>query len=329
MSRLASIGKGAAYTGGAIAAIGGALYAAEVLAARRVRRRDDPHAVDILAPVILPGHTLRTADGGSINVVETGNGPPIVLVHGVTLSMRTWVRQFPALSARGFRVIAVDQRGHGASIAGDSGHGVEHIGDDLALVLRELDLRDAILIGHSMGGIAVQSFAIRHPDVARERVRGLILLSTLCRTPVGSRSTQLRDAIEHVTRRAPDSTRLWKTKNLGFLLARIGFGREPYASEVELVRQMLRDCPHDTRVAATRSLIGIDLTDALAAISHPTLVVCGTADAITPPFHARQIHEAIAGSRLELVEGAGHMIMLERAELLHGLIHDFAREVAG
>jgi pimeloyl-ACP methyl ester carboxylesterase len=226
-------------------------------------------------------------------------------------------------------VIAVDQRGHGASIAGDSGHGVEHIGDDLALVLRELDLRDAILIGHSMGGIAVQSFAIRHPDVARERVRGLILLSTLCRTPVGSRSTQLRDAIEHVTRRAPDSTRLWKTKNLGFLLARIGFGREPYASEVELVRQMLRDCPHDTRVAATRSLIGIDLTDALAAISHPTLVVCGTADAITPPFHARQIHEAIAGSRLELVEGAGHMIMLERAELLHGLIHDFAREVAG
>lgn len=329
MSRLGSVGKGAAYAGGAVAAIGGALYAAEVLAARRVRKRDDPLADEILAPVILPGHTLRTADGGSINVVETGSGPPIVLVHGVTLSVRTWVRQFPALRARGFRVIAVDQRGHGASIAGDSGHGVEHIGDDLALVLRDLDLRDAILVGHSMGGIAVQSFVARHADLARERVRGIVLLSTLCKTPVGSQSTQLRDTIERFTRRTPDSTRLWKAKNVGFLLARIGFGREPYASEVELVRQMLRDCPHDTRVAATRSLIGVDLTAAITTITHPTLVICGTADALTPPFHARQIHDAIAGSRLELVEGAGHMIMLERAELLHDLIHDFAREVAG
>ena len=329
MSRLKSLGKGAAFAGGAAAAFGGALYTAEVLAARRVRRRPDEDAAVVLGPIVLPGRTVTSADGAMINVVEAGAGPPIVLVHGVTLSVRTWVRQFPALSAKGFRVVAFDQRGHGASIVGSQGHGVAQIGDDVRAVLDALDLHDAILVGHSMGGVAVQSFVTAHPAVARERVRGIVLLSTLCRTPVGSQSTQLRTAIERVTRRTPDTTRLWNTKNLGFLLARIGFGREPYASEVDLVRQMLRDCPNDTRVAAPRSLIGMDLSQQIVDIALPTLVVAGTADAITPPFHARQIHEAIPNSRLEIVEGAGHMIMLEQPDRLHELIHDFAREVAG
>jgi pimeloyl-ACP methyl ester carboxylesterase len=249
-----------------------------------------------------------------------------VLVHGVTLSVRTWVRQFAALPGRGYRVIAIDQRGHGASTIGDDGHAVEHLGDDLAAVFAALDLRDAILVGHSMGGIAAQSFAIRHPQVVRERVRGLVLLSTLCTTPLGSQSTRLRGAVERVTRRTPDTRRFWAAENLGLVLARLGFGREPYPSEVELVRQMLRDCPHRTRIEAPRSLIGIDLSPELGEVTVPTLVVCGTADAITPPFHSRQIHAAVPGSRLELVEGAGHMIMLERTEWFHATIDEFARE---
>jgi pimeloyl-ACP methyl ester carboxylesterase len=327
VSRLRSFAKGAAYAGGAIGAIGGALYTAEVLAARRVRRRDDPGAADILAPIRLPTRTVTSFDGARISVVEVGEGTPLVLVHGVTLSVRTWVLQYAALPALGYRVIAIDQRGHGSSTLGDDGHAVEHLGDDLAAVVRELDLRDAVLVGHSMGGIAVQSFAMRHRDLASERIRGIVLLSTLCKTPVGSQSTQLRNTIERITRRTPDTTRLWAAKNLGFLLARVGFGREPYESEVELVRQMLRDCPNATRVNAPRALIGMDLTSDLAKIETPTLVICGTADAITPPFHAHQLHDAIQGSRLEMVDGGGHMLMLERAEWLHETIDAFAREV--
>lgn len=326
MSRGRNLAKGALYAGGAIGAIGGALYAAEVLAARRLRGRDDPHAAEILAPLSIPTRTITSFDGTAISVAECGSGTPLVLVHGVTLSIRTWVRQFATLPSRGYRVIAIDQRGHGASTIGDDGHAVEHLGDDLAAVFTELDLRDAILVGHSMGGIAAQSFAIRHPRLLEARVRGLVLLSTLCTTPLGSQSTRLKNAIERVTRRTPDTRRIWATENLGLLLARLGFGREPYPSEVELVRQMLRDCPPQTRIDAPRSLIGMDLSAQLGAIAIPTLVVCGTADAITPPFHARQLHAAIPGSRLELVEGAGHMIMLERTEWFDATIDEFARE---
>jgi len=251
-----------------------------------------------------------------------------VFVHGVTLSVRTWVRQLNELPALGYRVIAVDQRGHGASVLGDAGHAVEHLGDDLMHVLQQLDLRDAILVGHSMGGIAVQSFAIRHPRVARERVRGLVLLSTLCKTPLGSQSTRARAAIERMTRRTtPDTSRLWKSPRFGLLLARVGFGRDPVASEVELVRQMLSECPKDTRVEAPRALIGMDLTGELPMIELPTLVICGTADVITPPFHARQIDSLLPRSRLELIEGGGHMLMLERTEALRDLLDAFADEV--
>ncbi len=311
-----------------MAAIGGALWAAEVVAAGNLRRQPDPHRDDVLAPPDLPRTSVRSFDGADINVVDVGAGPPIVLVHGVTLSVRTWIRQYDALVAAGHRVIAIDQRGHGDSSVGDEGHAVEHLGDDVATVMDGLDLHDAVLVGHSMGGIAVQSFATRHPDATRARVRGLVLLSTLCRTPGGSQATRLRSSLERLTHRSPDTTALWNTKNLGLLLARIGFGRDPYPSEIELVRQMLRDCPNDTRVHAPRALIGMDLTDDIAKIETPTLIVCGTADAITPPFHARQMHRAIEGSRIEWVEDGGHMLMLERTDWFNATLVAFADEVA-
>ncbi len=329
MSRLGGIAKGAAYAGGAAGAIGGALFAAEVLAARRIRRRGGPSAAELLSPIFLPTHTVKSFDGTDINVVDIGKGIPLVFIHGVTLSTRTWVRQYEALPDLGYRVIAIDQRGHGVSTVGEYGHGVEHLGDDVAAVIETLDLQDAILVGHSMGGIAVQSFAIRHPELASERIKGFILLSTLCKTPGGSHASQTRSIIDRVIRKAPDTTRLWEAKNVGFLLARAGFGREPYPSEIELVRQMLSECPRETRIESPRALIGMDLTELIKEIDHPTLVISGTADLLTPPFHAKQLHEAIEGSRLEIVEGAGHMLMLERAEWLHDTIDAFARDVSG
>ncbi len=102
----------------------------------------------------------------------------VVFCHGVTLSSRVWAKQFETFPAAGFRAVAFDSRGHGESRAGDTGHSLDNLADDLRTVLEALDLRDVILVGHSMGGMAVQAFAIRHPDVLDERVSGLVLLST-------------------------------------------------------------------------------------------------------------------------------------------------------
>jgi pimeloyl-ACP methyl ester carboxylesterase len=312
---------------GAAVAVAAAGWATQKVAAGRVRRRPDADARRSLDTPIYVDHRLPSHDGGSIYVVEAGEGPPIVLSHGVTLSVRTWFHQLELLPKEGFRAIAFDHRGHGESVLGEAGHSLDNLAEDVRSVLLGLDLHDAILVGHSMGGVAVQSFVIRYPELAAERVRGIVLLSTLAKTPFGSRSTQMKSRLERTFNHVPDSKILWERKNLGFLAARLGFGKDPHPSHVELVRRMMLACPPATRRDAPRVLVGLDLTDDLPSIRIPTLVIGGTGDLLTPPGYAQQIADAIPGARLELVPDGGHMLMLERTDLLDDLIVDFARAV--
>jgi len=243
----------------------------------------------------------------------------------VTISSRVWVKQFQELPAAGVRVVAFDHRGHGGSVVGSSGHSVDNLAADLRTILDRLDLRGAILVGHSMGGVATQAFAINHPDVLRQRVAGIVLLSSLAKTSV-SASRRLRRLAERVTGTF-DIGRLASRPELGTVAARVGFGREPLASQVELNRQMLARCDPATGREATTALLGLDLTAALPALDVPTLVVGGTADVITPPAESRRLAALIPDARLELLAGAGHMIMLERTATFHRLLLDFARQV--
>lgn len=322
------VAKRTAFVGGALAGVAGAAWATQRLVSERIRRRPDHDAARVLEAPIYVDHRLATHDRGTIYVVESGEGPPIVLSHGVTLSVRTWFHQLELLPKDGFRAIAFDHRGHGESVLGEAGHSLDNLAEDVCTVLRGLDLRDAILVGHSMGGVAVQSFVARYPEVVRERVRGIVLLSTLAKTPFGSRSTRTKARMERIFNRVPDTTPLWELPNLGLLLARVGFGRDPQPSHVELVRQMMLACSPETRRDAPRVLVGLDLTGELPKFDVPTLVIGGTADVLTPPGEARQMARLIPNARLELVEGGGHMLMLERTEQLNRLITDFAREVA-
>ena len=315
---------------GGVGGIAGVSYLGQRFAATQMRRRPDGEAHRALVAPMYLDHTLQTHDRGTIYAVENGpaTATPVVLSHGVTLSVRTWFHQLERLPEAGLRAIAFDHRGHGASVLGEAGHSLENLGEDVRTVLERLDLRGAVLVGHSMGGVAVQEFVIRHPDIAKERVAGIVLLSTIAYTPLGSRSTRMKAQLERFASRTPDTTRMWASPNLGFVLARLGFGRDPHPSHVELTRRMMADCPHETRRDAPRVLVGLDLTAELPSVEVPTLVIGGTADFLTPPFEARRIADLVPGARLELVPGAGHMVMLERAELLNGLIADFAREVS-
>jgi pimeloyl-ACP methyl ester carboxylesterase len=313
---------------GAAAGVAGLAIGIPRVAAKRLRKRPEGNASEVLTEPIYESESLASHDGGTIHVVTEGRGAPIVLAHGVLLSARTWVRQLQTLPAAGFRVVAFDSRGHGESKLGESGHSVDNIGDDLRSVLETVDLRDALLVGHSMGGIAVQSFLVRHPEVAAERVKGVVLLSTLARVPLsGPRAAGLRAFLEKLGERAPDSERLWASRNLGFVVARLGFGRHPKPSHVELVRRMLLANTVQTRRESPRALLGLDLSARLPEVRIPTLVIGGTADLLTPPAEARRLARLIPGARLELVEGGGHMLMLEQAERVDRLITDFAREV--
>jgi pimeloyl-ACP methyl ester carboxylesterase len=312
---------------GAVAGAGLAFGVPRVVA-KRLRTRPDGRAARVLDTPIYETATIPSHDGGTIHVVSAGTGVPIVLSHGVTLSVRTWVRQLETLPEQGFHVVAFDHRGHGHSTLGEGGFSVDNLGDDVRSVVERLDLRNAVLVGHSMGGIAVQSFLVRHPDVSAERVKGVVLLSTLARVPLaGPRASGLRSVIDRLGELAPDSTRVWASPNIGFLLARLGFGRDAKPSHVELVRRMMLECAADTRRESPRALLGFDFTARLPEVRIPTLVIGGTADLITPPGESRRLATLIPGARLELIQGGGHMLMLERTELVDRLITAFALEV--
>jgi pimeloyl-ACP methyl ester carboxylesterase len=317
---------GAGVVAGAVGVIAGAAWALERTLAHRTRSRPDPdHASELVLP---SGSTQKfpSHDGGTIATLAYGEGPTIVFSHGVTLSNRTWVKQFDELPKEGFRVVAFDHRGHGDSEAGSSGHSIDNLADDVRTVLDALDIRDAVMVGHSMGGIAVQAYVTRHPEHASEHLRGIVLVSTLYRVRI-SEMRRLQHLLRLVTDKTPDLAAVLRRRDLGLVLARIGFGANPRPSHVELTRQMIAACDPETSRLAPRALLSLDLTRALPTITLPTLVVCGTSDVITPPAESRRIAELIPGARLELFPRAGHMLMLERAAELDALIVGFAREV--
>lgn len=315
---------GAGVVAGAVAGVAGAAYAAERALVAGVRRTPDPDAGAPLQPVFDESRHIASHDGGSIFTISRGKGPPLVFCHGVTLSNRVWVKQFAHLPELGYRCIAFDSRGHGESAAGSTGHSIANLAEDVRTVLEALNLRDAILVGHSMGGAAVQAFAIRHPGIAAARLRGVVLMSTLARTHFGG-SAFLRKLVAEATGRGPAASQVLAQPNLGFLLARIGFGRDPQASHVELAREMIVACHADESRNAIGALLGLDLTDDLPRIQLPTLVLSGTADVLTPPAESRRIAALIPGARLEVFKGAGHMLMLERTAEVDQLIDEFAR----
>ena len=172
-----SVARRVGIAAGTLGGVAGLAYGVQRLAATRMRRAPDGDARRALEAPGYVDHRLETHDRGTIYVVERGDelDPPIVLSHGVTLSVRTWFHQLEELPKEGFRAIAFDHRGHGRSVLGQEGHSLENLGRDLKTVLEGLDLHGAVLVGHSMGGVAVQSFVTRFPEVAAERVAGIVL----------------------------------------------------------------------------------------------------------------------------------------------------------
>src|SRR5207248_2125874 len=118
---------------------------------------------------VVAATVARGADAG---------GRTFVLVHGWTNDRRIWAPVARVLLDRGHRVVLYDQRGHGASRAGADGLTIDAIGADMAAVLEHLDVREAVVAGHSMGGMAAQSFAINQAEVLAERVAAVALVST-------------------------------------------------------------------------------------------------------------------------------------------------------
>ncbi|HUS61455.1 MAG TPA: alpha/beta hydrolase, partial [Acidimicrobiales bacterium] len=297
---------------------------------RREQQRPDPVSADELAEPPGTAHRhVSTDDGGSIHVLERGTGRPVLLVHGVTLAAAIWHYQLVDL-ASDHRVLAIDHRGHGESKAGSDPHGLERLARDLHSVITDLDLRDVIVVGHSMGGMAALRYAVDFPDELRHRVSGLVLVSTTGGpvNPMAAWQGAIRAVAPFAARGLRAGSRvpggLMPANDLGYVLARWGFGEKPSPSHVELTRAMNAATMSETLPDLVDALIEYDLSGFLAEIDLPTLVVVGSKDRLTPPFHARRLAKALPNARLEVLPGCGHMPMLERRVELDRLVRDLA-----
>jgi pimeloyl-ACP methyl ester carboxylesterase len=318
----------------ALAAVAvGVGYAAERLLARRLRGRPAPRVQRGLSA--LPGaraHVVPTSDGGETHVVERGavDAPPIVLLHGLALSSAAWHHQLIDLGDD-FRVIAIDLRGHGRSTAGSAGYGLEQLADDVTRVLDELDVTDAVLVGHSMGGMVIMRLCIDDLVGVRLRVAGIVLVSTAAGkllAPYGL-AALARFTVPAVRRssawlgRVPEG-RLLPSSDAAFLVTRVGLGRDASPADVELTRTLMAATSPKAIAESLRSLVDHDVREELGTIDVPALVVVGTHDVLTPPRMAQEIVRHLPHAELVVLDGIGHMPMLETRRELSRLIADFA-----
>lgn len=272
---------------------------------------------------------VDTPDGGTIHYAEKGSGRPLVLFHGVTLRHDVWAPQFNML-ADDYRVIAVDLRGHGRSEVGSLGLGLPRLATDVATLLTELDLREALLVGHSMGGMTLMRFCGDHPDVLDERVAGLALVATAAYGTVppllGGASRRLLDrGAQQVSngRHLPAQTLITKRA------VRLVFGDHPPARAIDIVAEMVNSIDDANLIGSLQGIVEHDARDALRATRTPSMVVVGTRDTLTPVPLSRKMARLMPGCEFVVLPRAGHQLMQERPNELADLIDAMAARIEG
>lgn len=293
-------------------------------------------------PDDLAHHSVEVDDGAAIHVVERGTGPAVVLVHGVTLNVATWAPQLRSLGET-HRVIAIDQRGHGQSVVTPQGDGehplqdadysLERMAADLVAVLAALDVADALVVGHSMGGMVSLLAALRHRAEVARRVRGLLLVATsagpLVPAALRPAAVALNEGAVGGLRRAERYGGLLSYQGVGGWIARLCFGVAPDPADVVLTQMMIAAMQPAIFARILGPLMAFDVHHELGALDLPAHVVVGSRDLLTPPPTARAIARAIPGASLTVLEGCGHMVMLERAAELDALCERFTATPRG
>jgi pimeloyl-ACP methyl ester carboxylesterase len=260
-----------------------------------------------------------TRDGISIAYRTAGQGFPIVFVHGFTGNLRNWALTAPVV-ARAYRTISLDLRGHGESGASQrpDAYRLSALAEDVFELLRLLEVDSCVLVGHSMGGMVAQEFALAHQHL----LRGLVLVDT---SPYpGSRSlgTLSRDEVEAILREGGMEAVFERVTRRG-PLSNPALRDDPAAVEVWR-REFLKTSPHAYLHAAQAMRDRRNLVDLLSEVRVPALVICGERD---EPFvqPSRDLDAHLPDSRLSFIAGAGHSPQIERPEAFNAVLLEFLR----
>ncbi|MBH0781789.1 alpha/beta fold hydrolase [Nocardia bovistercoris] len=272
---------------------------------------------------------IVTGDGVALTVREYGPRDAeltVVLLHGHCLRSESWTSVRDELLRRypGARVVGYDHRGHGSS-----GRSTRHtytldqLADDLRDVLDAVaPTGPVVLVGHSMGGMTALTYAARNPHEIGARIVGVALVATaangladagfgrLLRNPVVS-------AFQAAVRFAPglmQRAKLVASKVFAPIIRTAEFGdRRVNPRVLTLANAMHNETPIVTMASFLSEFMTYDRTDALTLLSRiPTVILCGSADLMTPPAHSVAMAASIDYADLVLVDGAGHSVIMEQ-----------------
>lgn len=258
---------------------------------------------------------ILTPDGARIHVSTSGsaNGTPVVLVHGFGGSGRDWEMVIPVLEAAGLRTIAMDLRGHGASIAGDRGYSHDALIDDLDVVIANLDA-PPIVVGHSMGSAVVLGLLARQPHVA-----AALLTAAVAAAPTTAAQRAASSLLV-----SPLGSLILHTPPLGrAVLGGMLHKPAPPGLAERLRRNFLAVTD---RKAIDAGFQGMDHRPSLGSVALTVRVLAGVADRATSPGSQEEIAKSIPHARFELLQNAGHFTPLECPVELAQAIVELASE---
>ncbi|MEU1622280.1 alpha/beta fold hydrolase [Streptomyces sp. NPDC005722] len=261
-----------------------------------------------MATAVVNGVTLAYDDEGE------GPGTPLVLVHGHPFDRSMWAPQVAAAAA-GRRVVVPDLRGYGASEVVPGITLLETFARDLAALMDHLGVAEAVVGGLSMGGQIVMEFQRLFPG----RTTGLLLADTF----PGAETEEGRRAREAMAERlVAEGMSGYADYVLDRMIAPRNVTALPGVA-AHVLRMMRGTSPEGAAAALRGRALRPDYGAVLAAVRVPTLIVVGRDDVYTPVAEAEAMHAAVRGSRLVVVEGAGHLPNLERPDAFDAALLGF------
>jgi len=270
---------------------------------------------------------ITTKDGAKIFYKDWGSGQPVVFSHGWPLNADAWDDQLYFFATNGYRAIAHDRRGHGRSTQTFAGNDMNTYADDLAALVEELDLTDAIHIGHSTGGGEVARYIGRH---GTERVAKAVLVGAV---PPGMLKTAANpdgvpiEAFDQIRAGVKaDRSQYWKDLSLPF------YGANRPGSKVsqgikDAFWQMSMTAGFPAAYDCIKAFSETVFTDDLRKFDIPTLVIHGDDDQIVPiNVGGLRSSQMIKGATLKIYKGAPHGLMSTHKEQFNADLLEFSRQ---
>lgn len=281
----------------------------------------DSQSLDKWAETYAEGNFIDLG-GHRTHYLEAGSGEPVILIHGFNLDNQTWTKNFDQLAAH-FKVFAPDLWGQGFSTRQPLDYGYDLFVEQIRLFMEALDIQKASLVGHSMGAGTSIVFSLKH----RETVNKLVLLGSTgipTKLPARSKAFKLKGVAELLMSLPTDRIR------------RSNLGDYWIHDRGSLTEQYYQKFVHCQKIqGSTEALLTIlrkdffhTLEDEIRDLGHldiPTLIIWGRADKTIPLSSAEEIHRLIPGSRLEVLDGAGHLANFDRPDAFNKLVIDFLR----